>query len=104
MPDRGSLGEFLTGGRVDSAVFALRPDYRALLVAVDGLVPDPSDSTGEALLQAAETAAREASRDRPVEQLPAVAGRRTGRSAPSRNAPAIACRRSCGARRPGCPG
>ncbi len=73
MPDRGSLGEFLTGGRVDSAVFALRPDYRALLVAVDGLVPGPSDSTGEALLQAAETAAREALHDRPVEQLPHVA-------------------------------
>jgi len=104
MADLASVEDFLTGAEVDTAVFALRPDYRALLVAVDGLVPGPSDPTIEALLQAAETAAREALRDRPVEQLPAVAGRRTGRSAPSRNAPAIACRRSCGARRPGCPG
>ena len=54
-------------------MFTLRPDYRALLVAVDGLVPGPSDSTSEALLQAAETAARQALRDRPVEQLPHVA-------------------------------
>jgi DNA/RNA-binding domain of Phe-tRNA-synthetase-like protein len=58
---------------VDAAVFALRPDYRALLVAVDGLVPGPSDSTSEALLQAADNAAREALRDRQVEQLTHVA-------------------------------
>ena len=73
MPDSGALEEFLAGGRVDAAVFALRPDYRALLVAVDGLVPGPSDPTSDALLQAAETAAGEALRDRPVEQLPHVA-------------------------------
>ena len=30
--------------QVDAAVFALRPDYRALLLAVDGLVPGPSDA------------------------------------------------------------
>ncbi len=54
-------------------MFALRPDYRALLVAVDGLVPGPSDSTSEALLQAADNAAREALRDRQVEQLTHVA-------------------------------
>src|SRR5580700_7766394 len=29
--------EFLAGGQVDAAVFALRPDYRAMLLAVDGL-------------------------------------------------------------------
>jgi hypothetical protein len=37
MPESGMLHEFLDGGRVDAAVFALRPDYRALLLAVDGL-------------------------------------------------------------------
>ena len=52
------LQEFLDGGHVDAAVFALRPDYRALLLAVDGLVPGPSDEAGEELLQAAESAAR----------------------------------------------
>jgi DNA/RNA-binding domain of Phe-tRNA-synthetase-like protein len=67
------LPEFLDGGRVDAAVFALRPDYRAMLVAVDGLVPGPSDAAGEALLRAAEAAAAEALGDRPVEQLAHVA-------------------------------
>jgi DNA/RNA-binding domain of Phe-tRNA-synthetase-like protein len=67
------LEEFLAGGHVDAAVFALRPDYRAMLVAVDGLVPDQSDQASDALLQAAEASAREALRDRPVEQIPHVA-------------------------------
>jgi DNA/RNA-binding domain of Phe-tRNA-synthetase-like protein len=73
VPDAGMLQEFLAGGRVDAAVFALRPDYRALLLAVDGLVPGPSDQASDALLQAAEAAAREALADRPAEQLPHVA-------------------------------
>ena len=38
MPDAGMLQEFLAGGQVDAAVFALRPDYRAMLLAADGLV------------------------------------------------------------------
>jgi DNA/RNA-binding domain of Phe-tRNA-synthetase-like protein len=67
------LQEFLAGGQVDAAVFALRPDYRAMLLAVDGIVPGPSDQASDALLQAAEAAAAEALRDRPVEQLPHVA-------------------------------
>ena len=54
-------------------MFALRPDYRAMLLAVDGLVPGPGDQASDALLQAAETAAAKALRDRPVEQLPHVA-------------------------------
>src|SRR5580692_4809172 len=67
------LQEFLAGGRVDAAVFALRPDYRALLLAVDGLVRGPGDQASDALLQTAEAAARQALRDRPVEELPHVA-------------------------------
>jgi DNA/RNA-binding domain of Phe-tRNA-synthetase-like protein len=67
------LQEFLAGGDVDSAVFALRPDYRAMLLAADGIVPGPSDQASDALLQAAEAAAREALRDRPAEELPHVA-------------------------------
>jgi hypothetical protein len=43
MPDLCMLQEFLAGGDVDAAVFALRPDYRVMLLAVDGLVPGPSD-------------------------------------------------------------
>src|SRR6476469_8076930 len=73
MSDAGLLEEFLAGAHVDAAVFALRPDYRALLVAVDGIVPGPSDQGSDALLQAAETAAREALGGGPAEQLPHVA-------------------------------
>ena len=73
MPDVGMLREFLAGGHVDAAVFALRPDYRAMLLAVDGLVPGPSDQASDALLQAAEAAAREALRGRPAEDVPHVA-------------------------------
>lgn len=73
MADSAALEEFLGHGQVDAEVFALRPHYRALLVAVDGLVPGPSDAPSDALLQEAETAARELLRGHPVEQLPTVA-------------------------------
>src|SRR6478736_2564204 len=73
MPDLAPLRAFLATGEVDTAVFALRPDYRVILLAVDGLVPGPSDEAGEALLQAAEAAAGEMLRDQPVEQIPHVA-------------------------------
>ena len=53
MSDAGMLEEFLAGAFVDSAVFALRPDYRALPLAVDGIVPGPGDQESDALLQSA---------------------------------------------------
>jgi DNA/RNA-binding domain of Phe-tRNA-synthetase-like protein len=68
-----TLEEFIASARVDDAVFELRPDYRAVLVGVDGLIPGPSDQAGDALLQAAEEAAHRATGERPVEQLPHVA-------------------------------
>ena len=67
------LDTFLEGARVDDAVLALRPDYRAVLLAVDGLVPGPGDAASEALLQQAESVARRALRERPVDQLPHIA-------------------------------
>ena len=67
------LDTFLDGARVDDAVFALRPDYRAVLLAVDGLVPGPGDGASEALLQQAEAVARQALREHPVDQLPHIA-------------------------------
>ena len=73
MSDAGMLEEFLAGAWVDAAVFALRPDYRALLLAVDGIVPGPSDQESDALLQAAQAAARQALNGRPAEELPHVA-------------------------------
>jgi len=41
--DTGKLEEFLAGACVAAAVFELRPDYRVLLLAVDGIVPGPGD-------------------------------------------------------------
>jgi len=73
MSDAGMLQDFLAGACVDAAVFALRPDYRALLLAVDGLVPGPGDQDSDALLAAAEGAARQALGGGPAEQLPHVA-------------------------------
>ena len=73
MTDPEHLESFLVGAHVDSAVFALRPDYRALLVAVEGLLPGPSDETSETLLQAAEATARTNLQDHRVEELPHVA-------------------------------
>jgi len=65
--------EFLAGSHVDAAVFALRPDYRVLLLAVDGLVPGPSSAASDALMRDAETVARAALADGPAEHLPQVA-------------------------------
>ncbi len=73
MAESASLHAFLAGGQVDAEVFTLRPDYRARLVAVDGLVPGPSDETSDKLLRAAEDSARRILTDRPVEQIPSVA-------------------------------
>ena len=71
--DAADLAAVLAGAYVDDAVLALRPDYRAVLLAVDGIVPGPGDAASEALLQDAEAAAAAALAGRPVEELPHVA-------------------------------
>ena len=73
MDELRRLENLLAGASVEADVFALRPDYRAMLVAVDGMVPSPSDDASDALLQAAETAARKALDVCAVEQIPHVA-------------------------------
>ncbi len=73
MPELTFLENLLAGAWVDAAVFELRPDYRALLLAVDGIIPGPSDAASEALLHAAEASARDELRDPVVDQLPHVA-------------------------------
>ena len=67
------LDTFLGGAEVERPVAALRPDYRAVLLAVDGIVPGPSDEVTDALVSAAESSARAALRDRHVEELAHVA-------------------------------
>lgn len=73
MPEQTALNTFLDAARVDDDVLALRPDYRAVLVAVDGLEPGPSDEASEALLLAAEEAARSTLQQQAVEEVPHIA-------------------------------
>jgi len=68
-----ALDDFLAGGTVDAAVFDLRPDYRAMLVAVSGLTPGASDPASDALLETAEKTGQDALRLMPADQLPHVA-------------------------------
>ena len=67
------LEDVLNSASVAPEVWELRPDYRAMLLAVDGIEPGPSDAASEALLQAAESSARAALAEIPVEDLPHVA-------------------------------
>jgi DNA/RNA-binding domain of Phe-tRNA-synthetase-like protein len=64
---------FLAGAQVDDAVFALRPDYRALLVVIEGLAGGPSDARSDALLARAEQVALGLIATTPVEDLPQIA-------------------------------
>ena len=81
MPDNDrtptDLTGFLAAAAVDPAVLALRPDYRVLLLAVDGLVPEAPDPELDAavgtLLSEAEASATAALAERPAEELPHVA-------------------------------
>ena len=73
MRDLQTLREFLGGAWVDAPVFSLRPDYRTVLLAVDGVVPGPSDAASERLLQAAEASAQRALDGQGVEELSHVA-------------------------------
>jgi DNA/RNA-binding domain of Phe-tRNA-synthetase-like protein len=54
-------------------VTTLRRDYRALLIAVDGLDPHADQTGSEALLARAEETARDLLAETPVEELPHVA-------------------------------
>lgn len=97
MTDQPSLEVFLAGARIDSAVTTLRPDHRALLIAVHGIVPVQSDDATEALLARAEAAASDPLADSPAEEVPHVAARHEAYRAfgASRSAPATASKRSC---------
>jgi DNA/RNA-binding domain of Phe-tRNA-synthetase-like protein len=63
----------LDAAAVDSAVFALRPDYRAVLIAVDGIEPTPTNAASDELLRSVEAQAREVLAAQPAEQIPHVA-------------------------------
>jgi DNA/RNA-binding domain of Phe-tRNA-synthetase-like protein len=67
------LIDYLGQASVAPEVFELRPDYRCLLIAVEGISPAPSDESSEALLVRAEQAATKALDGTPVEELPHIA-------------------------------
>lgn len=72
MSDNG-LEAFIARAAVHPEVFALRPDYRALLIVAEGITPGPSDGLSESLLQQAEASARAVLATGPVEEVPHVA-------------------------------
>jgi DNA/RNA-binding domain of Phe-tRNA-synthetase-like protein len=67
---------WLDGAEVAAEVRALRPDYAALLIVADGLLPGPSDHASGALLADAEDRARKHLGGVRPEELPQVAQRR----------------------------
>ncbi|KAF2872349.1 Phenylalanyl-tRNA synthetase [Massariosphaeria phaeospora] len=67
------LETFLSGASIAPGIFKLRPDYRALLMAVEGIPTGPSDTTSETLLQEAESSAREAISKQSVIEIPHIA-------------------------------
>lgn len=73
MTEPDTRSGWLTRAWVDDAVYALRPDYRVALLAVDGIEPGRSDPSSEALLRNAEAAARTALTASAVDGLPEIA-------------------------------
>lgn len=73
MPELQSPDAFLAACMVEPAVFELRPDYRALLLVVDGLDPDAASSSADELIDRAEAHARALLATSPVENLPHIA-------------------------------
>ncbi len=85
--------EWLAAAAVDDAVFALRPDYRALLVIADGLHGGTSDEVSERVLTTAEATARDRLGGRRPEELPELAAWREAYRAfgarPQRTRPSV---------------
>jgi DNA/RNA-binding domain of Phe-tRNA-synthetase-like protein len=67
------LSHYLDNARIAPEVFQLRPDYRALLMVVMNIPAGPSDAVSEAFLSSAETSAKAALAETPVNDIPHVA-------------------------------
>ncbi|MDO4918802.1 B3/4 domain-containing protein [Kocuria sp.] len=64
---------FLAACSIDPAVHALRPDYRALLMVVEGLDAGAASAVADEMIARAETHARDLMAETPVEELPHIA-------------------------------
>lgn len=73
MDEVSSLTDVVDHAYVDDAVFALRPDYRAVVIAARGIVPGPTDEVSEALLCRAESMAGKVLGVQAAEDLPHIA-------------------------------
>ncbi len=67
------LEEFLAAADVAAEVFALRPDYRVLLLAASGIEPGAGDERSEAMLVAAEEATATLLAETPVTEVDHIA-------------------------------
>lgn len=67
------LHAFLSAASVSPEVFALRPDYRAVLIAISGITPGCSNEDSEMLLRDAESAARTELAKQPVNEMAHIA-------------------------------
>lgn len=72
MPNSLTPTEFLYACSVAPEVFKLRPDYRALLLVVEGLEPQASSAMADELIAHAEAHAKELLAETPVDQLPQI--------------------------------
>ncbi|KAL7931414.1 hypothetical protein V8C35DRAFT_310340 [Trichoderma chlorosporum] len=68
-----TMPKLLQAAHVASEIFELRPDYRALLMVVEGIPPGPSDDASEALLREAEIFGRELLSEYSVTRIPHIA-------------------------------
>ena len=95
MTDANGLDAVLANAWVDDEVFALRPDYRAVLLAVDGLESGPSDAGDANLFRRRKTLLARRFPVRRWNSCPTSqrGGRRTVLSGRSRNARGTASRR-----------
>ena len=57
---------------IDPEIFVMRPDYRVVLLAIDGLRGGPSDASSQAALEEAEGFAAQLLSERGVEEIPHV--------------------------------
>ena len=65
--------KLLEAARVAPQIYELRPDYRALLMVVEGIPPGPSDDASENMLREAEFCVKELLLKHPITEFPHIA-------------------------------